>query len=132
VTAHTRVATRIHASLQQVGVAIAPTLINDALADVPTFELAAVLAERWATSPSQHAFIRMPAGEVEAATSGPFLLAERVEGFNGLRFELDRLFTYTTVERAKRGAMGRNRKRLDPGRWWVVVDAAGVPLDPQP
>ena len=64
-TAQTRVATRIRASLYQVGVAIAPTLIYDALRDVPTVELAAVLAERWATSPSQHAFIRMPAGEVD-------------------------------------------------------------------
>jgi len=128
VTAHTRVATRIHASLQQVGVAIAPTLINDALADVPTFELAAVLAERWAVSPSQHAFIRIP-GEAEPEPTSGFTIVERTDD-GGIYRTL--LSPFADWREAKREAIFLNRQRPESSRWWVVADGAGKPLVPQP
>jgi len=39
---------------------------------------------------------------------------------------------YVNVHAAKRSAIVRNTGRLNPNRWWVVADAAGTPLDPQP
>jgi len=38
----------------------------------------------------------------------------------------------STMAEAKWGAILRNRTRPDPLVWWVVADAAGRPLDPQP
>ena len=59
-TAHSQLVERLHSLLWNANVTVATIDLDEALADVPTFELAAVLAERWATSPSQHAFIRTP------------------------------------------------------------------------
>jgi len=39
---------------------------------------------------------------------------------------------YANVHAAKRSAILRNTRRLNPNRWWVVADAAGRPLNPQP
>ena len=40
--------------------------------------------------------------------------------------------TYYTLQSAKRGAIVLNRARRTPHIWWVVADAAGTPLNPQP
>lgn len=40
---------------------------------------------------------------------------------------------FGSLDGAKRAAILRNRThRPDPSVWWVVADAAGTPLDPQP
>jgi len=122
VTAHARVVGRLHGLLSQANVSVATIDLDDALRDVPTVELAAVLAERWAGSPSQHAFVRMPA----VPTPG-FTLVERSDLIFGTPTA-----PFADWEDAKREATILNGSRPHYDRWWVVADGAGVPLNPQP
>ena len=126
-TAHRRVAGRIYGYIAQGNGPFAPSDVDNALADVPTFELAAVLAERWAAEPSQHAFVRTPPVEPEPAPGFTLTLRDDVGSVAG-----HPPAPFADWQDAKREAILRNRRRPDPTRWWVVADGAGVPLVPQP